>query len=277
MNVKDTFAGKFSFLTGGSSGIGKALAVLLARAGGSVAIMARNEERLGQAKEEVAAVLGANAFIETVQADASDQEQVKGALEDLISQRGVPDFLFNCVGAAEPGFIQDYAIEQFERAMKQDYFGYVVPTMQLLPKFIERGSGHVVSISSVLGYLGIIGYGTYAPAKFAVIGFSEVLRHEMKPKGIHVSVACPPDTDTPGFKTENEHKPEECKMVSARGKVMQPEEVAQAIAEGVAKKQFLILPGSAKFIFNMKRLSPSLVYNSIDGDLKKAMKKLGKR
>lgn len=276
MNLSDTFSEKFSLVTGGSSGIGKALAMLLASQGSSVAIAARNEERLNQAKTEIEPLLLANKFVDIVKADMSDEAQVKDAFDELISRRGVPDFLFNCVGAAEPGYIQDFSIEQYERAMKQDYFSYVIPTMHLLSRFIERGSGYIVNISSILGFLGIIGYGTYGPTKFAIVGFSEVLRHEMKLKGIHVSVVCPPDTDTPGFHEENKNKPEECKIVSARGKVMKAEDVARAIIKGVAKQQFYILPGEAKFIYNMKRLSPGLVFGNIDGELKKAMKKLGK-
>jgi len=276
MNMSSTYAGKFSLVTGGSSGMGKALAKALVQLGGSVIIAARNEERLAQAKDEIAPIVSGTSFVETMQADMSDEAQVKNAFDEMIASHGVPDFLFNCVGAAEPGYIQDFSIAQYEKAMKQDYFSYIIPTMYLLPRFIERGSGYVVNISSALGFMGIIGYGTYAPAKFAVVGFSEVLRHEMKPKGIHVSVVCPPDTDTPGFHEENKHKPEECKIVSAHGKVIQAEDVARAIIEGVAKQRFYILPGDTKFFYNMKRLFPGLVFSTIDGDLKKALKKLGK-
>jgi 3-dehydrosphinganine reductase len=270
------YSGKFSLVTGGSSGIGKKLAKMLVQLGGSVIIAARNEERLNQAKNEIAPLVSVNNFVEIMQADMSDETQVQSAFDEMISHHGVPDFLFNCVGAAEPGYIQEFSIAQYEKAMKQDYFSYIIPTMQLLSRFIERGSGHVVNISSALGFLGIIGYGTYAPAKFAIIGFSEVLRHEMKPKGIHVSVVCPPDTDTPGFHEENKHKPEECKIVSEHGKIMQPADVAKVIIDGVAKQQFLILPGEVKFIHTMKRFFPGVVFGTIDNDLKKALKKLGK-
>ncbi|MCP5430947.1 MAG: SDR family NAD(P)-dependent oxidoreductase [Chromatiaceae bacterium] len=109
---------------------------------------------------------------------------------------GLPDFLFNCAGRAEPGYIQDYSLDAYEAAMRVDYLGTVIPTQYLLPDFIARGSGHIINVSSVAGFLGLIGYGTYAPAKFAVVGFSEVLRHEMKPHGVRVSVVCPPDVDT---------------------------------------------------------------------------------
>jgi len=256
--------------------MGKALAKALVQLDGSVIIAARNEERLIQAKDEIAPLVSGSNFIEIMQADMSDEAQVKDAINEMIASHGVPNFLFNCVGAAEPGYIQDFSIAQYEKAMKQDYFSYIIPTTYLLPHFIERGSAYVVNISSALGFLGIIGYATYAPAKFAVVGISEVLRHELKHKGIHVSVVCPPDTDTPGFREENKIKPEECKIVSARGKVMQADDVAKAIIKGVAKQQFYILPGETKFIYNMKRLFPGLVFSSIDGDLKKALKKLGK-
>nr|MDO8115289.1 SDR family oxidoreductase [Candidatus Sigynarchaeota archaeon] len=276
MKSHDAFSGKFAAITGGSSGMGKAIAMQLAQRGSSVTIMARNEERLALAKHEIEPLLVGKAFVETLKVDATDEAQVKTAFTDMVSRHGVPDFLFNCVGAAEPGYIQDFTISQYEKAMKQDYFAYVIPAMQLLPRFIEKKAGYIVNIASIAGFLGLIGYGTYTPAKFAVVGFSEVLRHELKPRGINVSVVCPPDTDTPGFHEENKTKPEECKILSQRGKLIQPAQVAAKILEGVEKKRFLILPGDARFIFTMKRLFPGLVYKTIDDDLKKALKQLGK-
>ncbi|MCB1728172.1 MAG: SDR family NAD(P)-dependent oxidoreductase, partial [Gammaproteobacteria bacterium] len=123
--------------------------------------------------------------------------------------------------------------------------------------------------SSVAGFLGLIGYGTYAPAKFAVVGFSEVLRHEMKPHGVRVSVVCPPDVDTPGFAQENRTKPAECTAISGRARVMRPEDVARAVLDGVRKNRFYILPGRAGLLFRLKGMVPGLVRAVLDRELRR--------
>lgn len=266
----------FALITGGSSGLGKALAILLARGGSSVAIVARNESRLAEAKAAIEAEKTGAGFVTTIQADVTDQKQIKDAFENLVRDKGVPTHLFNCAGAANPGYVLDFSVTDFEAAIKLDYIGTVVSTITMLPHFISRGSGHVVNVSSTGGFIGIIGYATYTPAKFAVMGFSEVLRHELKPKGIKVSVVCPPDMDTPGFANENKSKPEECKILSEHVSLIKPENIAKAVVDGVGKGKYYILPGESTYIFNMKRLFPGLVFNVIDGDLRKALKKLGK-
>ena len=275
--MKEHFQEKLALITGGSSGIGKALAKSLGELGCSTCILARNQERLESAKEEISKVASNGAFIDVIKADVTEEDQISRNFSELVAKRGTPDFLFNCAGKAEPSYIQDYRINDFRRAMELDYLGTVIPSMELLPRFMERGSGHIINISSVGGFLGIIGYGTYTPAKFAVVGFSEVLRHEMKPHGIQVSVVFPPDVETPGFSKENKVKPEECKIISETGKLMQPEDVARKIIKGVKKGNFLILPGSSGYIHKLKGIWPSLVYKFIDDDLKKARKKIGKK
>ncbi|MEX2683515.1 MAG: SDR family oxidoreductase [Candidatus Sigynarchaeota archaeon] len=267
---------QFALITGGSSGLGKALAISLARGGSSVVIVARNEARLTEAKAAIEAAKAGNGFVKTVQADVTDEKQVRNTFDKLVQHEGVPTHLINCAGAANPGYVQDFSLADFEAAMRLDYFGTVIPTITMLPHFLSRGSGHVINVSSAGGFVGLIGYATYCPAKFAVMGFSEVLRHELKPKGIKVSVVCPPDMDTPGLATENKTKPEECKIISQRGKLVKPEDVAKAVIDGVKKGKYYILPGESNYIFNMKRLFPSLVFSIMDGDLQKALKKLGK-
>jgi hypothetical protein len=91
--------------------------------------------------------------------------------------------------------------------------------------------------------------------------------------GIGVSVLCPPDTDTPGFHEENLTKPEETKKISANARLMQPEQVAQALVRGLRKNRFMIIPGFAgKLTYYAKRLLPGLVAALMDRDVKKVQK-----
>ena len=115
----------------------------------------------------------------------------------------------------------------------------------------------------------------YAASKFAVVGFSEALRSEMKGFGIRVAVLCPPDTDTPGFAVENRTKPEETRVLSAAAKLMQPDEVARALLAGIRKRKFMIhVNREGKAIEVLKRLFPWLVMGFMDRDIRKVQKRL---
>ena len=113
-----------------------------------------------------------------------------------------------------------------------------------------RGSGSVTLISSAAGLIGLWGYGAYSPTKFALHGLAEVLKFEMHSKNISISVAFPPDTDTPQLKKEKESRPAETDIVAASGGVWTAEEVAKAIVNGTEKGKFLITPGSAIYLLS---------------------------
>ena len=120
--------------------------------------------------------------------------------------------------------------------MDLDYFGTLHCVRAVVPSMLERSSGTIVGVSSGAGLIGVFGYTAYAPAKYAVRGLMDTLRAELKPHGIHVSCAFPPDTDTPGFARENETKPPETVAVSGGIKVMPPAKVAAKIVRGIEKR-----------------------------------------
>jgi 3-dehydrosphinganine reductase len=114
------------------------------------------------------------------------------------------------------------------------------------------------------GFMGVFGYAAYGAAKYAVRGYSEVLRAELKPLGIGVSVVFPPDTDTPQLAYENQFKPMETKELAGNAGVMSPDAVATAIIKGVAKKQFLILPGESKLYYRLTGWMGGAMYPIMD-------------
>jgi 3-dehydrosphinganine reductase len=160
--------------------------------------------------------------------------------------------------------------------MDMNYYGQLVPTLLMLPHFIYARKGHIANVSSVLGYMGIMGYAAYTPTKFAIVGLSEALRNELKPYGIRLSILFPPDTDTPGFEIENQSKPEETALMSENVKLMTAQDVAEFFIEGLLKNRFFILPGETSFVWRVNRFFPWLVRWITDREYRQARVKLGK-
>lgn len=277
MSSKDSFVGKTVIICGGSKGIGKETAKEIARLGGSVCIVARNEDALTAAAEEIQPVRRSeNQFVETIAADTTKPEEIEQPLVAFVEKHGTPDYLINAVGYAYPEYVTNLKIADFEKNMQVNYFGQLVPTQILLPYFIAAKKGHISFVSSMLGYMGLVGYATYAPSKFALVGLAEVLRHELKPYGIDISILYPPDTDTPGFEIENQTKPKETAMLSETAKLFSPEKVAEVYVKGLLKNQYHIMIGEGKWIWRAMRLAPWLVHMILDSDYRTARKKLGK-
>lgn len=274
--MKD-FKDKLVYITGGSSGIGLALAELMAEKGANVIIFARRQQVLDTALKEVCAHgSAAGQKHACLSLDVANREEVKSVLARAVAGYGVPDVLVNCAGRAIPHYFEDISYEQFDETQKVDLYGTWNTTSVLVPLMKERG-GYIVNVSSIVGFIGIFGYTDYAAAKFGVLGFSEALRSELKRYNITVSVLCPPDTDTPGFAEENKTKPLETKAISASASLMKPADVAGALLKGMAKKEFIIIPNAdGRFTYIMKRLLPGLVESVTDAQAKKVQQSMKK-
>ncbi|MFW9818160.1 MAG: SDR family oxidoreductase [Candidatus Thorarchaeota archaeon] len=275
---KQPFKGKVAFLIGASTGMGRAIAKDFVNLGGSVFIIARRKDILEEAAGEIQQkIVNKSQFVISKSCDATDMEMLKPILEDSIKNCGVPDYLFNLVGHAIPGYIEDYTLDDFKNNMNSNYYGQLFPTLILLPEFMREKKGHIIFFSSMLGYMGMMGYGAYVPTKFAIVGLAESLRNELKPHHIRISIVYPPDTNTPGLSKENEGKPPECAMMSETGGLLEPEDVSEYVIKKLLKNKFHISPGNAKIIRYLHRLFPKLVRWFLDQDYKKARKKLGKK
>jgi len=269
------FLGKTAFICGGSKGIGKETAKELFRLGGSVCLLARNQQALDQAIKEVEAFrVNEDQKIHTIVGDASKFEEISPRMISYIDEVGTPDYLINAVGYAYPEYVQNLQLEDFRQNMEANYYGQLVPTMVLIPYFMKQKRGHISFVSSMMGYMGIIGYASYAPTKFALVGLAEVLRHELAPYNISISILYPPDTDTPGFERENETKPFETAAISETAKIYQPEVVARQYLDGISRNRFQIMFGEGLWIWRLYRLFPKLIHGITDRDLKKAQQKI---
>jgi 3-dehydrosphinganine reductase len=247
---------KVALITGGSSGIGLALAQQLIQMGSHVWIMARNPDRLSATIGSLEKWrVNTQQQIRASQADVSNAPQVFHALEDINDAIGTPHLVINCAGSTYPGYVQDISLDIFHELMEINYFGSVHVTKAVLPGMLIRGSGHLVYISSLGGLIAVFGYTAYCATKYALHGFADALRQEMKPHGIHVSIACPPDTDTPQLAFEQPLKPMETKALVGNSAVVSPDFVAQKILSGIIHDRYLIIPSmDSKVFYLLKRL-----------------------
>lgn len=253
-------AGRHVMVVGASEGIGRATAQELVRRGASVVLVARRRGPLDQATSELSQLATApGQFVDTLCVDATDEEAVGEAVTAYVERRGVPGVLVCNVGSAEPRRVTEVGADDYRRALETNVVGQVIPFHALLPHFLAAGRGHTVVVSSMLGYFSIMGYATYAPTKFALVGWVETLRSELGPHGLTFGVLYPPDTLTPGYDRENLTKPPECRQMSQGVTPMSPEAVARVLVDGIERRRTHILPGDAALVWRLKRHLPRVL------------------
>jgi 3-dehydrosphinganine reductase len=270
--AQKSFDGQLAIITGGSSGMGLSLAKLLVQEGAHVWLVARRKDVLEEAQKTLLS-LSSDRRVEIFSADVTDSKQAQAAVDHIIQAAGVPDLLINVAGASHPGYLQETTLSTYHEMMDLNYFGTVHMVQALLPKMIARGSGYIVNFSSMAGFMAPFGYAAYVPSKYAVRGFSDSLRLELKPLGIRVSVVFPPDTDTPGMANENKTKPYET-LEAFSSKLESADDVAKSVLRGMKRGQYVILPGSeAALYYRLVPLVGNAIYSIFDMLLAQARKK----
>lgn len=270
-NAEKSFNGKFVIITGGSKGIGLATAAKIFALGADLCIIARNGADIEVALREIGKKrIRTDQMLEAISCDTTDQERLTPLFEKLTGLRGSPDFLINCVGYARPGYVEELELPDYRRHMEVNYYGQLIPILLLLPRMLANQRGHIVNVSSVLGFMGIMGYAAYCPSKFAIIGLTEALRSELSHRGLKFSTVLPPDVNTPGFAEENRTKPPECREMSKRAGLLSADEVADAIISGITNGRNEITMGEATLIHWLYRHFPWLVRAVTDRDYRKA-------
>ncbi len=256
---------KVVVITGGSSGIGKALAETFGRNGSKVFITGRNKEELDKTVSELK---GKSITIESMQADVSREEDNAKMSEEAIRAFGKIDILINNAGITMRALFEELDLEVLKKVMDINFFGAIYATKACLPQILKN-KGSIIGISSIAGYRGLPGRTGYSASKFALNGFLEVLRTEMLYKDVHVLTACP------GFTSSNIRKRALTKDGSVQGespraeeKMMTAEECALHIYNAtVSRKKILILTGQGKLTVLLNKLFPvwldKLVYKTM--------------
>ncbi len=263
---KNFYIKKNVLVTGGSSGIGLAIAKKLAYGGANVWILARRPEILNAAVKEIEAFrIDTAQVFGTISADVSNLSEINSCLDSFCRAHGTPDMLINSAGIAMPGFVDQMPVEEYRKMMDVNFLGTVQVTKAVLPGMLQRKSGIIVNLSSFLGVVSIHGYSAYSSTKYAIRGFSDALRAELNRTGIKVSVVFPDDTDTPQFAEEKKHRPEIVTAIWGDSPPMSPDKVAEEILSGVARGHYMIVPGfKTRFLFDIVFLSGRRIHHVIN-------------
>lgn len=253
--------GKVAVVTGGSSGIGEAIAARFAQAGAIVVLTGRDEARLAAATRKA----GPKAW--SFAADVTDEPQVRALAEAVHARHGAIDILVNNAGVVMSGLLTDVEDADWRRLLDINVMGVVHGCRAFLPRMIERAQGgHVVNMASAAGIVGMAGMSTYSATKFAVAGLTESLRAELRRSRIGVSLVCPSYVRTPIAskvkivgRMNNERTRAAIERQFERNSVT-PELVAERALRAILTNRALVTVGrDAAMAHWLKRISPALL------------------
>ena len=232
------------YITGGSSGIGLALACLYAERGDDVTLLARDQARLESAVSLCEARSNRDGqTIAAVALDITVYDRLHAELDEVVAAFGLPDLLILSAGVAINKRFLDTPKEEFDWIVDINFAGSREVARCLLPGMLARGSGQIAFISSSAGLLGIYGYSAYAASKFAVTGFVQALRQELSGSGVSAHLVCPPEVDTPMIAAESANVLPQTRFLKDLAGTLPPAVAAKKIARGIRKKQAVIVPG----------------------------------
>jgi 3-oxoacyl-[acyl-carrier protein] reductase len=217
--LAQSLKGKVAFVTGAGKGIGRAIAIALAKEGVNVGLLARTEGTLKEVSNEIEK-LGVKAAYATV--DVSSLAEVEKAIEKVTNELGKADILINNAGIGKFASVLDMDPEEWKKTIDVNLMGTYYVTRVVLPQLIEKNAGDIINISSTNGLNGAATSSAYSASKFGVIGFTESLAQEVRRNNIRVTALTPSTVVTElavqsNLITKNEEK------------YIQPEDIAEFI------------------------------------------------
>ncbi len=252
--------GKLAVVTGAASGIGRGTAIELARRGARLAISDLDRAGLAETAKRIEAGGGT---VTTYLVDVADRDAVYAFAQEVESLGGA-DIVVNNAGVAQIARVDELSYEDFEWVMNIDFWGMVYGTKAFLPQLQKKDEGHIVNVSSIFGIVSVPSQAAYNSAKFAIRGFTEALRHEMK--GTRIKISC---VHPGGIKTNIVRNARFLQSTQATAReeavsgfdklaMTTPEKAGQIIVNGIAKNKPRILIGiDAKIIDLLQRLLPA--------------------
>jgi len=249
--------GKKALVTGAASGIGRAMALRLAREGAELALVDIDAEGLDRTASELH-TCGGNAMQYVI--DLQDPAQITELYRRVTDEFGTPDILMNAAGIAVVGPAEAFPMEVWEQVLGLNLLAYVGVIHEFLPDMVRRSSGHIVNVASAAGLFAVPFQAPYVTSKFGVVGLSEALRWELFRNGIGVTAVCPGAIETPIIDKAlcmdfNEE------MVKGAGHTLavSVDGLADAIVRGIRKNSAVVMfPFYIRLIHGLKKFSPRL-------------------
>jgi 3-oxoacyl-[acyl-carrier protein] reductase len=242
------FKGKKAVVTGSSGGIGRAIAIALAKEGADIVLASRNVANMESVKKEIEA-LGRRAV--AIQCDVSQDEDVFAMSEKAIKTYGNIDILINNAAFGIRGSLEDVSLDDWRDIINTNLMGYIRNVHAFLRHFMERGSGYIVNVSSIqaLAYGAEMLNTPYITTKAGVIGFTDCLSSYLRPKGIKVSCLIPGGVITEIAKNSrfigSEERKKELrdrdKQLTRGSTFLTAEQCAEGLIDGMKKEDYLIL------------------------------------
>lgn len=237
--------------------MGLETALQVSSLGAHVLIFARNPDKLDTAVAQIQKKRqNSDQQFQSMVLDVSDNDAVESTMRAAVEEFGAPDILIANAGIGCAGYFEDVSYDSFDAVMKINVYGVRNVIVALVPSMKTLG-GHIVIMSSMAGLVGVFGYTAYSTSKFALMGFAESLRSELKRKNIAVSVVCPPEVDTDFLVAEAPTLPPEARLIKAMAGRLSPEKAAMAVVRTLGTRKFFVIPGfMAKASYYLARFSP---------------------
>lgn len=256
-------SGQRIFITGGASGLGKAIALRFARAGWKVCIADIHDDRGAETRDALSA-LGVDAFY--VRCDVRREEDLRAVAEALGARWGGVDVVVNNAGVAQAGAIEDVALDDWQWILDINLLGVVRGCKVFTPVFKRQGRGYFINIASMAGLLDLPQMSSYNVSKAGVVALSETLQNELAPVNIGVSVVCPSF-----FKTNlgESMRTTDPKLGARMARLLEKspitaDDIADDIFRAVERREFLVLPHpEGRKAWLLKRFLPRPLYTRV--------------
>ncbi len=275
-----TYSNATAIVTGGASGIGRAIAEELAKRGSNVVLA---DIQIELAQDVAAGIRAAGGKAEAVKLDVTDYPAVEKVVRDVVMRTGRLDYIFNNAGIIINGGVHQFKIDDWDYIINVNVKSVIHGIHAAYPIMLMQGFGHIVNTSSIAGLIPSPGTVAYAMTKHAIVGLSKSLRAEVAQMGVRVSVLCPGVIRTPMAecggkfgKSYSNISPELSRLLLEKARPMSPDLFAKKVLDAVARNRAIIIePAWWRLLWMIQRFLPEYSITLAQKNFKRTLIKLG--